>query len=151
MQNRRELLIAMGLTAAALGVGLVSARPDARESLLEAAGVRPGATFGTCSVLAVEPTANGAVALRMSGRDGRRFELELVAHDPATPGVAQAGSLSVHVNNGGRGRTATDEEHGLAAMALARHLAQREAQGARLPRLRTLSERASRVGANARA
>ena len=51
------------------------------------------------------------------------------------------------MRNRGRGVTATVEEHGLAAMALAAHLAHREAAGATLPSLPTLNERTGIVRA----
>jgi hypothetical protein len=109
---------------------------------LERAGVKAGAVFGACSVTAVTARDDGAVAVALADTSGRSFEVELLGHDPHTPGVAHAGSLAVYLNNQGRGVTATVEEHGLAAMALGAHLAHREAAGVTLPALPTLSQRA---------
>ncbi|HEY6463948.1 MAG TPA: hypothetical protein VIY73_27450 [Polyangiaceae bacterium] len=108
---------------------------------LERAGVRSGAVFGACSVTGVTAKDDGAVAVALADGSGRSFELELLGHDPHTPGVARGGSLAVYLNNQGRGVTATVEEHGLAAMALAAHLTRREADGVELPALPTLTDR----------
>jgi hypothetical protein len=119
------------------------ADPDrAAAASLAALGVAPGARFGSGTVLGTSCTEDGALAIRMQGSDGRRFQLELLRHDPRTPGVAHAGAIAVFVKNGGRGDTATDEEHGLAAMALACHLTQRPLASTGLPVLPTLAERA---------
>ena len=117
---------------------------DARRTALAGAGVHAGAKFGTCTVIGVARMEDGAIGVSLSGTDGRRFELEILGHDARTPGVARAGSLSVYVNNRGRGDTRTEEEHGLAAMALAAHLARRETAGESLPALPTLAERSRR-------
>jgi len=149
MLGRRELFGAIGVAAVgvgssrrALGAAVKAQGPDV---LLKRAGVAPGAFFGSCKVIDVGHDAQGAVSVGLQGRDGRRFVLEVLGHDPGTPGVASAGRLAVYVNNRGTGDTATDEEHGLAAMALARHLGQREAAGVELPVLPTLSERSRRA------
>jgi hypothetical protein len=113
-------------------------RPD---GLIQRAGVVPGVIFGSCRVLAVGSDEAGAVIVVLQGRDGRRFMLDLLGHDDHIPGVASAGSLAIYVNNNGAGDMATDEEHGLAAMALAKHLAKRQAAGVKLPVLPTLSDR----------
>jgi hypothetical protein len=95
-------------------------------------------------VLHLESKEDGSVSVRLADSAGRPFDIELLGYDARTPGVARAGSLGVYLNNKGRGSTATVEEHGLAAMALARHLTRREASGARLPVLPTLAERSRR-------
>lgn len=153
MLGRRKFLGTVGATAVAVAsarkLGRAGAatsgaagRPPAPElDPLASAGLRPKARFGNCEVLSLERTQDGAVGVRLADTAGRPFEIELLGHDPHTPGVARAGSLAVYMNNKGRGSTATVEEHGLAAMALARHLARREAAGAKLPLLPTLSER----------
>jgi hypothetical protein len=149
MLGRRELLGTVGVAAVAVGafrtlgkVG-VGAHP---EHLLAGAGVGPRARFGTCQVVHVERTPDGAVAVQLADGAGQRFELELLGHDPRAPGVARAGSLGVYMNNRGEGTTPTIEEHGLAAMHLAHHLARREASGAMLPVLPALLERLTSAG-----
>jgi hypothetical protein len=158
MLGRRKFLGNVGATAAvvaaASSLGEIGG-PDAtttastvgeeaREAkALAGAGVGPKARFGTCEVLSLESTPDGAVSVRLADSAGQPFEVELLGYDPHTPGVARAGSLGVYMNNRGRGTTATIEEHGLAAMALARHLARGEAAGAKLPVLPRLSERST--------
>jgi hypothetical protein len=150
MLGRRRFLGSVGGAAAAAGAlatGLEAGTTSAADAAetpanpLAAAGVRPGVKFGTCEVLGVARTDDGAIGVSLSGADGRRFELEVLGHDARTPGVAHGGSLAVYVNNRGRGDTRTDEEHGLAAMALAAHLGRRETEGVALPVLPTLAER----------
>jgi hypothetical protein len=153
MVGRRTFLGGVGAAAAAVGAARLlqtKAGSAGSESPLGSAGVVPGAAFGTCTVLDATQRDDGAIAVRMLGSDGRRFELEFLGHDARTPGVARGGSLGVYVNNHGRGDTATDEEHGLAAMALAAHLGRFEAAGGALPLLPTMAERAMR-GDRARA
>jgi hypothetical protein len=84
---------------------------------------------------------DGVLPIVIADRHGTEFEVEVMRFDAATPGVARAGSLAVYVNNGGDGDTATYEEHGLAAMALAAEIARREARGDAVAKLRSLRER----------
>jgi hypothetical protein len=167
MLGRRNFLGTVGATAVALGAlrtfadkgGVASTTPGVSGAaakvpeveLLASAGLRPHARFGTCEVLSVERTSDGAVGVRLADKAGQPFDLELLGHDARTPGVARAGSLGIYMNNKGRGSTATVEEHGLAAMALARHLAGHEAAGVTLPVLPTLAGRASGSTGTARA
>jgi len=165
MLGRRKFLGTVGVTAVAVaaartlggsggrGTGGKAARgqrkgraPQARlvDVQLENAGVRAKARFGTCEVLGVESTPDRGVGVRLADSAGQPFEVLLLGHDRRTPGVARAGSLSVYMKNKGDGATATVEEHGLAAMALARHLARREAAGTKLPALPTLTQRLAR-------
>jgi hypothetical protein len=157
MVGRRSVLVGLGAlggvgAAAAVGAGpLLGANARSGASLdspleLAGVGVGPGATFASCTVQSVARSDDGAILVSMTGADGRQFELELLGHDARTPGVARAGSLAVYVNNQGRGDTATDEAHGLAAMALARHLAGHEAAGGVLPLAPTMAERAAHGG-----
>jgi hypothetical protein len=118
-----------------------------RAGALDALGVTAGTKLHTCTVVQAATTDDGAIAVTMTASGGDRFDVELLGHDAQTPGVAQAGSLAVYMHNRGRGVTATVEEHGLAAMALAAHLASREAAGATLPSLPTLNERTGIVRA----
>jgi len=148
MLGRRGFLGGVGAAAAVVGAApLLGGKAGAGAldlgSPLALAGVGAGARLGTCTVESVARSADGAISVRLTGADGRRFELELLGHDARTPGVATAGSLEVYVHNHGRGDTATDEEHGLAAMALARHLTAFQVAGGSLPIAPTLAERAA--------
>jgi hypothetical protein len=148
MLGRRKFLGGVGATAVALSAVSASAQhvgldkaPTPTAGDEAGGGVDPKGHFGNCKVLGLESTEDGAVSVRLADSAGQPFEIELLGYDPRTPGVARAGSLGVYMNNRGRGTAATIEEHGLAAMALARHLARSEAAGARLPVLPNLSER----------
>ena len=108
------------------------------------ADLQPGAAVGACKLVKVGAVAGGSVAFTLMAPDGRAFVVDVMKHDPATPGVARAGSLAVYVRNAGGGSKRTDEEQGLGAMALAGLLARREAAGGSVPALSTLRGRASR-------
>lgn len=101
-----------------------------------------GARFAGCLVHDVGVVKHGSVAITFSDAAGEFFVVDILRHDPATPGVAQAGSLAVYMRIDGQGKP-TREEHGLAAMSLAAELARREAAGLPAPSLRTLNERAA--------
>jgi hypothetical protein len=107
----------------------------------------PGAKVGRCTVVRVDPVLAGGVPVTLASADGAEFRVDVLRHDPETPGVARAGSLAVFMNNGGSGDKATIEEHGLGAMALAALLAQREAAGSPVPALATLRHRAALLAA----
>ena len=124
----------------ASGTGAAGAKATA-SGALDRLGVTSGARFATCTVQRACTTDDGAIAVTLTSSGGDEFQVELLGHDAATPGVARAGSLAVYMNNRGRGVTATVEEHGLAAMALASHIAHMEAAGIALPSLPTLNER----------
>jgi len=164
LRSRREVLGAIVLAA----TGLLFARSDARATLLPSArsvrrsrggrglgvdaGIETGDRFASCVVTGLGPTAMGAIPIRLRDPRGRSFTVDLLRHDPETPGVARAGSLDAFVSNDGDGISATEEEHGLAAMAIAARLSAREAAGAVAPPLLTLRERAElRRRARARA
>jgi hypothetical protein len=87
------------------------------------------------------------VAVTLRAPNGSTFEVEVLRRDPGLPGIGRAGSLDVFLNNGGTGATPSVEEHGLAAMALARWLAQRESLGHPAPDLLTLPQRARLLAA----
>jgi hypothetical protein len=100
-----------------------------------------GMKVGRCSVVSVGPIVAGALPVVLKAPDGSVFALDVLKHDRFNPGVSRAGSLAVYLNNGGSGRTSSVEEHGLAAMALAKWLARRESLGRPVPSLLTLRER----------
>jgi hypothetical protein len=100
-----------------------------------------GMRVGRCVVVSVGPIVAGAIPVVLKAPDGSVFGVDVLKHDRFSPGVSRAGSLAVYLNNGGTGRTASVEEHGLAAMALAKWLARRESLGRPVPSLLTLRER----------
>ena len=155
--TRREALRAAALAPLVLGAQMASA---AGNSVVSAAGRRahggpevafhnllPGTRVGRCRIVRVSPVVEGGVPVELAAPNGRTFHVDVLRHDAATPGVARAGSLAVYVRNGGKGETATDEEQGLGAIALAALLAHREADGRPVPRLLTLREREPRLAA----
>jgi hypothetical protein len=148
VRGRREVMMAL-LAGAAATVSLApdkakAARRAPRADASAALGVVPGMRFAASTVRGVGPLALGAIPVRLVDADGRPFTLEILRHDPVTPGVARGGSLGVYVCNDGDGALTTDEPHGLAALAIARQLEEREAAGAEVPSLLTLRERAGR-------
>jgi len=153
--TRRDALKALGVTLAVATVGGVETlaraatepplprrkAPPANEADPPFADLK-GARFAGCTVTNVAPVEQGTVPVTFVDSHGKSFVVDVLRHDPASPGVARAGSLAVFMKVG-RTRRPTREEHGLAAMALAVELAGREAAGAAVPSLLTLSERAA--------
>lgn len=114
-----------------------AAKDPAPEGLLATLAV--GAKLAEGTVKAVEPPAHGALRVRVEGAAGQEYCLEVLARDhsanaPRPP--AETDHYSVFVSNGGRGASATAEEHARAALALAAVIAERE-QAARQPGLLT--------------
>ena len=107
----------------------------------------PGTKFAACTLVAVQPMDNGAIPVVMAGTNGARFNIDVMRFDADIHGVARAGSMAVYLSNLGDGSTATDEEHGLAAMALASELARREVAGEKVPTMKTISDRGARAEA----
>ncbi len=103
--------------------------------------LRPGLRLGRCTVVQVGAVSAGAVPVVLRTPSGEQFAVDILRHDRSTPGVSRGGALAVYLNNNGSGRTASVEEHGLGAMALARWLALREAGGRPVPALLTLRQR----------
>jgi hypothetical protein len=158
--SRRDALKALGVTVAVAtlgGAGVLAnaAAPErsraaagARKAAIKAAALRPGSFAGlegaqlaSCTVVEVGAIEHGSVPVTFVDTNGANFTVDVLRHDAQSPGVSQAGSLAVFMR-GGHGQTATHEEHGLAAMALAGELARRETAGAVVPSLLTLQERA---------
>jgi hypothetical protein len=143
LQSRREMLKSIGVAASVLAASAVGMRAAAAHSgPSRSIGIHPGMKFGSCSVVSVGHVQLGAIPITLVDRENKRFRVDLLRYDPRSPGVARAGSLSVFLSNNGDGSKATKEEHGVAAMAVASHLARREAAGTSPPRLLTLAERA---------
>ncbi len=106
------------------------------------ADVRAGSLLSRCRVIEILPVRFGAIAVVMETPKGARFQLDVLRDDGAQQGhVAGAPGLAVFVSNGGDGATRTDEEQGLAAIALGQVLARRLREGARVPAMLTLAER----------
>ena len=103
----------------------------------------PGTRVGDATIAAVHDVHFGAipVVLRLAG--GRTVQVDVVRRG-AGPSIASSSLASLQLVNRADGVSATDESAGLATMALARALAEREAQGAQLPALMTHAERSSR-------
>jgi len=82
--------------------------------------LRAGTAFGRWSIARVHEVDVGALRVDVLTREGGQFPLEILARDPSgSRPPAAAGELAIHVPNGGDGWAPTEEEHGLAAMALA--------------------------------
>jgi hypothetical protein len=170
--DRRELLKAIGVASAAVAsasvasspseasadrgepgahtVPLVPFAPDATpsEAVLAFFGpLRAGSSLGQWDIVAVHDTKVGGIPVVLASRDGVRFQLDVMRRDDssgAPSAIANTPSLSVFLLNRGDGSLATVEQQGLAAMALAAAMAQRESEGARVPELLSLRERTSR-------
>ena len=109
--------------------------------------IRPGARLDRWTVESIRGVHMGAIAVVLRTADGTRFQVDVLRRDTvpgARLGVASSAGLSVFLSNRGDGRTATDEELGLGAMALRDALAAREEAGAPLPALLTHAERRAR-------
>lgn len=92
----------------------------------------PGMELGRWTLIRVHPMHLGAVPVILETETGQRYQIDVVARDPAGPaGVADTERLSLFIVNSGTeagddGQRPTDEEQGLGAMALARVLAEQE-------------------------
>jgi hypothetical protein len=144
----RGMLFAGG--ALALGTGALGRRSlKARGPFVAAddlfAELRAGTRVERWTIVAVCERTGGILPIVMVGADGQTFQVDIARRDPDGPrGVAETNTLALYLSNGGRGDTATVEEHGLGVMALAARLAVRERQGAVAPELVTLGDRARR-------
>ncbi|MCK6586065.1 MAG: hypothetical protein HUU21_31320 [Polyangiaceae bacterium] len=106
-----------------------SPESDVGKALL--APLAPGDTIGRWKVEAIRQLDEGAVTIAVSGGDRRSFELEILARDPSPIAPRAPGETSrfaIFVRNGGDGFVPTDEEQGLAAMALAEIVRRNEAK-----------------------
>jgi hypothetical protein len=141
--SRRKFL--WGSSALATAAALVSAPRSAAAASSRRSSFEPGQAVGPCRLVRVLPVEHGALPFELEDPAGRRFIVEvhrrIADADPGVHGIRPAGSLDVFLRNGGTGTTPTNETHGLAAMALASHLASREAEGRPVPELSTIVER----------
>ncbi len=108
------------------------------------APLRPGTRLDRWIVVHVHPVKLGAVPVVLVGEAGAPFQVDVLRRDPGVSGVGESPSLAVYVANGGAGAQPTHEDHGLAAMALASYLTERERAGAPVPELLTHAQRTSR-------
>lgn len=140
--SRRFMVHAMGVGAAAAAAGVgarvaqsgaeaaEAAEPASGTPLLDStrekseeliAPLAAGSTLGRWTIERVLPVENGAASVVVVDAAGSRFQLDICARDEQEPrnGPAQTLHFEVFLANGGDGDTATFEDHGLAAMALA--------------------------------
>ena len=138
--SRRKFL--WGSSALATAAALVGP-PRIARAAEQRSSFEPGQAVGPCRLIRVLPVEQGALPFELEDPSGRRFIVEVHRRDTdgGVSGIRPAGSLDVFLRNGGTGTTPTDETHGLAAMALASHLAKREAEGRPVPELSTIAER----------
>lgn len=133
--------VAIALAGGALGAKLASvdsfaqapdgaAHPQAPAERALLAPLTEGARLLSWEVVAIEPMELGAARVRLRGDGGDTFAIEILARDRsplAARPPAQTDRFSLHVSNGGDGRSPTAEEQGLAAMALVQIVARNEA------------------------
>jgi hypothetical protein len=95
----------------------------------------PGNAVGPYQVISVGPVDRGAIAVALSTPSGVEYTVDVLRVDPneSHVGIGAAGRVGVFLRNGGNGQTATDEEQGLGAMALAHELLRREQAGEQPP------------------
>jgi hypothetical protein len=146
--TRREAFLGLGTVGAAVAMGGVVEAAGAMNSAgaptvrhASSTDVPAGTKLHESTLVGVLEARDGTIPIVLADRHGAEFEVEVMRFDASMPGVARAGSLAVYMNNGGNGDTATHEEHGLAAMALAAEIARREAGGAKVAKLVSLAER----------
>lgn len=139
-RTRRQLLESCLAAAAVAGVAGVPRSGFAGEPV-ECLGLRPGLRLGAWTVLGVQAKAD-AIALVVEGPEGEPYQLDVLARDPACPGVAQSREYDVYLVNGGDGSTRSDEERARGALAVGHYLRWAERSSAwGAPRLGTMSER----------
>jgi hypothetical protein len=141
--SRRDFVRAVGAAAPIIGVGRGKRRRGTAKAPIDLA---PGTELGPCALVRVEPVSRGRIPVVLSDGEGREATVHVYAHEAGRPGVARAGALGVYVANGGDGDVATNEAHGLGAMALAQLLEARQADGWVPPKLATLTEHSERFG-----
>lgn len=159
--SRRDVLKAVGAGASGIAVATAishgrshtsspaseaTAEPSAAPAAIELPDL-VGQKLGSYRVVSIRPVDRGGIPVVMSTRAGRTFRVDILRFDPADAsarGIGVASGVSVYLRNGGDGHTATDEEQGLGAMALAEELLRREQAGWRPPStLLTRGERES--------
>ena len=156
--SRRSLLKRLaGASAAVAGSSALLSVSDARaEAMHREALVDPsvqaflgpiaaGAAVGDrWRVEAVRGVRFGSLSVVLSTREGAHFQVDVLRRDESVRGVGESEHLAVYLSNRGDGQTATHEEMGLGAMALAEALRARECSGAAVPALLTMAQRSAR-------
>lgn len=107
-----------------------------------------GAQFARWTIVQLEPVVDGAVRVKVRSNDNHVFTLEIMARDEsalAQKPPAQTAKFAVFVANGGDGWSATDEDHGLAAMTLA-SIVEKNELAVDLPGLLTHAQRLQNHG-----
>jgi hypothetical protein len=120
--------VALGPAVRRAFAGEPSKEAESHVALLAPLG--PGDKIGRWKVDSIRPLTEGAVTVAVSGEDRRAFQLEILARDasPLAPRApSQTDRFAIYVRNGGDGFAPTDEEQGLAAMALAAIVRRNEA------------------------
>jgi hypothetical protein len=160
--SRRQILKVAGVTGAALAavvgprVATRRAAPPAKVAATAAPPPSPaqaqeflaglgGKKLGAYAVQSIGAIDRGGIPVIMTNASGESFRVDVLRADPfGSPGIGIASTVSVYLRNGGDGRTVTDEDRGLGAMALAKELARRSRKGEKPPAaLLTMSERAA--------
>ncbi len=147
--SRREVLKVVGAGASGLALAtVVSRQPAELPVAARAAAVEPavappapfladlvGKHLGSYRVHAVGALERGGIPVVLATAAGQHFRVDVLRVDPSdgTAGIGVAGAVSVYLRNGGDGNTATDEEQGLGAMALAEELLRRDREGRKPP------------------
>lgn len=140
--RRRTVVVGGALLAIVGGLGLWRWR-RVPAGISEFAGLVPGQHVGRWTIVAVHAVHLGAVPIVVANADGSRFQIDVMARDPDGPGgVARTDRFDLFIANHGDGQTATQEEQGLGAMALAEVLRAHEAR-AEVPTLLTMHQRAA--------
>lgn len=102
-----------------------STLPKADAAVLAGLGIRPGADIYGYKVVSVYGLYLGAIPVVLQDKTGEHFQVDVCAKDGslmAPRAVAHAGGFSFFLANGGDGRLASHESHGLGAMAMAQYL-----------------------------
>lgn len=126
--TRRQWLVAAPIGVLALGVAAHRWWSSRSPGSPAFTSIEPGQTIDRWTVVRVHPLHLGAVPVVLATADGKRYQVDVLARDPAGPeGVASTERLSLFVvdtqaSPGTDGQRPTDEEQGLGAMVLARAL-----------------------------
>ena len=157
--SRRELLKVVGAGAAGAAILGATVRPVApgvavpvrtapeaerADEVSELFRDLAGTSVGGYRIISVGALERGGIPVILATSTNDQFRVDVLRVDPADgpTGIGAAGSVSVYLRNGGDGRTATNEERGLGAMALAEELLRRDRSGMRPPtQLLTRGER----------
>ncbi len=138
--SRREFLSGASAVATATAVTGTTRRLQAAQAA-PTGRFEAGMPLGPCRLVQVRPVEQGALPFELEDAAGVRFVVEVHEHDEGVQGLRRAGAYDVFLRNGGSGNTPTNEAHGLAAMALAALLMQRQSNGGPIPPLATIVER----------